>query len=260
MSMKRILAMALLTAGLALTSKAQIVGDTGDLILGFRKAGTSFDILVDVGQASLYRAGSSFTVGALNTADISTVFGAGWNSDSAIKWGVFGSTVDGEGGPMGGVVTDNTVWATGATALQRAPAVSLSNASSKIYNLYGAVLGQTSNLSSSQSYKISSANGFNGYTDNITSGGANPTGPYFDFFSQTLEKNTNGTNSLNLYQVQPGTAGAPATNLGYFTLNGSALTFNAFTAIPEPSTYAAILGVVALGVAAYRRQRQVTLA
>jgi len=47
-----------------------------------------------------------------------------------------------------------------------------------------------------------------------------------------------------------------ATDLGTFALSsGGELTFTAFTAIPEPSTYAAILGALTIGFVAIRRRR-----
>ena len=55
-----------------------------------------------------------------------------------------------------------------------------------------------------------------------------------------------------------------STFLGTFALytadggghNVGDLTFTAFTAIPEPSTYAALLGAVTLGVVVIRRRQQ----
>src|SRR5208283_2677764 len=65
--------------------------------------------------------------------------------------------------------------------------------------------------------------------------------------------------TLNLYSLLPGTGGAgSSTELGYFTLTDTSgnfsLTYTAFTAIPEPSTYAAILGALTVGFVLVRRR------
>jgi hypothetical protein len=73
---------------------------------------------------------------------------------------------------------------------------------------------------------------------------------------------TTGTKTLYLYEVQPNdTLGASSvTKLGSFafdTSTGGLVYTSLFTApIPEPSTYAAIFGVLMLGFAAYRRRFQ----
>ena len=61
---------------------------------------------------------------------------------------------------------------------------------------------------------------------------------------------------MDLYSI---TANA-SSFLGTFALyqNGD-LTFTAFQAIPEPTTYAALLGVATLGFAAIRRRKQAQL-
>ncbi len=41
-----------------------------------------------------------------------------------------------------------------------------------------------------------------------------------------------------------------------YSLLGGTFTYTGGTAVPEPSTYAMIFGVVALGFAAYRRRKQ----
>jgi hypothetical protein len=62
----------------------------------------------------------------------------------------------------------------------------------------------------------------------------------------------------DLYSVLSGSAGTAATLLGTFALTDSGLlTFTGtnYSAVPEPSTYALVGGVFALGVAFYRRRR-----
>jgi hypothetical protein len=67
-----------------------------------------------------------------------------------------------------------------------------------------------------------------------------------------------GSNSLALYSLLPGTgSGGSSTKLGTFTLTDTAGVFSlsfTVTAIPEPSTYAAILGALTVGFVLIRRR------
>ena len=63
---------------------------------------------------------------------------------------------------------------------------------------------------------------------------------------------TAATSSLILYELQPTVSGtAAAVDLGTFTLSSTGLTFSA---IPEPSAYAAVLGALTLGFVMIRRR------
>ncbi len=64
------------------------------------------------------------------------------------------------------------------------------------------------------------------------------------------------SNTLNLYSLLPGTLGhGSATDLGFFTLTDTSGVFSlSFTVIPEPSTYAAILGALTVGFVLVRRR------
>jgi hypothetical protein len=77
---------------------------------------------------------------------------------------------------------------------------------------------------------------------------------YSNTFGSPVESSTVGSTSLNLYELTPG--GGAGTLLGTFNLSSTGLTFTGFTAIPEPSTYAALLGVATLGFVAIRRRKQ----
>lgn len=73
-----------------------------------------------------------------------------------------------------------------------------------------------------------------------------------------FEATTASDYRLDLYQLVPNgsVTKTDGTDLGYFTLaNDGVLTFTA-TAIPEPSTYAAILGAAAMGFVMIRRRKE----
>jgi hypothetical protein len=70
---------------------------------------------------------------------------------------------------------------------------------------------------------------------------------------------SSSSNQMGLYALQPGTgSGGSVTELGYFTLADNSgtfsLDFTSITAIPEPSTYAAILGALTIGFVVVRRR------
>jgi hypothetical protein len=82
------------SALLAFPAQAQLVSYTqGDLLLGFHKAGVSNDVVINIGQASLYRdatADFSVNVGNLGTL-LGNTFGAGWANDDSLQWAVVGN-------------------------------------------------------------------------------------------------------------------------------------------------------------------------
>ena len=86
--------LALLASGPLAHATATTSYTAGDLFLGFRQAGNNSDYLVNIGQASLYTgAASTITLSKGNiAADLSTVFGGGWDSDNTICWSVSGTT------------------------------------------------------------------------------------------------------------------------------------------------------------------------
>jgi len=268
MNTKNIFAVALL-AGLALVSRADVVDNIGDLTLAFRGTGVSNDLAVSLGAASTFETYTPgvhtiYAGGGALGLDLVSGFGATWNSNATtnVKWGVFGSVLAGAG-PVNGSA-DDTLWSTVKTAqggLSRASAGIQDNPSGTIGGwAYGTVNGAGSTANNTQATLQSNAAGAGGYTDNITTGGTLNFGPFFGYFNANIENTTLGTsNRLDLYKLAPGSG--TGTLLGFFTLgNDSSLTFTVPAAIPEPSTYAAILGVATLGFAAIRRRKQALVA
>lgn len=89
------LAVAVVTALSAPSAHAQspVTYTQGDLLLGFKKAGVGQDVVVNIGQASLYRdASSAFSVNVGNLGTLlSDTFGANWYNDSSLQWAVAGN-------------------------------------------------------------------------------------------------------------------------------------------------------------------------
>ena len=261
MNTKNILGAALLATGLAVAAHAQINVQTGDLVLGFRQAGNSQDLLVDLGQASVFEnATSTINLSPLFAAsDLTSTFGSSWATSNNVKWGVFGATYNGDSGSLS--VASDTLWSTSANgSIARQVDVNQNLPAGGIFTMtYASLYGATPITSGGADVHTSSANGTFGYTDSITLGGTALSD--WGYFNTNVVEGV-GPGSLALYEMQPTATGtAPGTLLGTFTLGSNgAFSFSPFAAIPEPSTYAGILGVVTLGIVAIRRRRQAAAA
>ena len=279
-NMKKFILTALLTTGLASTAFAQL--SSGDIVLGFRDTGNAgagnLAIKLGLGSALVSNAtgnGGTYLVtnlldsGTYGSSTISGIFGAGWATSSTLKWAAAGSVLGtDDSNPEGARNTlfatksanssslDGTAvtagWNTGTSTVQNAATALIS----PVYSNFGSGNFRTSTTTATGAWS----------KQEVPVSGTN----YFGYFASgptVLENSTNITGtyvSSDLWKMSPTNNGGDGSKTFLGTLaiygNGDVKFSSAFTAIPEPSTYAAILGVVALGVAAYRRQRQVTLA
>ncbi|WP_395736195.1 PEP-CTERM sorting domain-containing protein [Prosthecobacter sp.] len=92
----------LAAAGMAFASTAVNAATTytaGDLLLGFRQTGTGAStnsLVIDIGQASLYRDATGTLNPVLGTAgldaDLAAQFGPNWYTDGSVKWAIVGTT------------------------------------------------------------------------------------------------------------------------------------------------------------------------
>ncbi len=108
-------------------------------------------------------------------------------------------------------------------------------------------LGTTSDLISVTSGILTGPSGIGGVTLHLSNSGGFAAGTYtlFDF-------NTGGTTTSD-FEASDFALGSTISGFTYsLALNGNTLQLTA-SAIPEPSTYAAIFGALVLGLAAYRR-------
>jgi hypothetical protein len=236
----------------------------GDLVLAFddpTSEPSNGNLIVDIGAASSYlttqtaaasgdqtdlssylTAGQTYTVAAFKTADLTTVYGS---SPTGVKWTVVGGNGS-DGGPAN--VTFDSLWFStpGSTALIAQNDTSQGGKSNAIENFeQGAINGTLHNggLSSASANLSTSYNSLVGTLGNF---GYQP--------STTEALVSTSPTTLALYQLQATDNGAPGAfseELGIFTLSGSGLTF---TAIPEPSVYAAVLGALTLGFVMIRRR------
>ncbi|MEI6860994.1 MAG: PEP-CTERM sorting domain-containing protein [Verrucomicrobiota bacterium] len=269
MKTKYLLAL-LALAGSAISTQATTVSvGLNDLVLGFRATGgtgATTNLEINLGNVSnFYGVSGQVTLTGLNVADLSSTFGASWNTRSDLLWGVIGTTGNAAGTTAGGnAIAASTLWASKSEStltLQSTPWTQANvsaqqgpaNTISTLYNGATASLnGATATGNSATAALLS--NSVNGSWSRQEGTVA------FGFFTRSqFENNTNfGSSSIvasDLYQVQP--TGGPAVYVGTFALNnnGTLVFGNSPNAVPEPSSYAAIFGAVVLGFVALRRRR-----
>lgn len=235
----------------------------GDLVLGFTNSGASKDLLVDVGPANDYftsatalaatgnasngslTAGTTYTVAAYNAADLTTALGASNAVSTSTLWTVFGGNGTTGNAPVS-TTPIQTLWlsAPSTTTVVSRPTAGQQGLSQNIDGLTNTLAGAGMASPDAEAF---STKPFGALLTGSMNFGFNTGG--------ATAGNTSATSSLILYELLPssGTSGT-AIDLGTLTLTSTALTFTAFTAIPEPSTYAAVLGALTVGFVMIRRK------
>jgi len=269
------LSLAAVAATLTVSARAEAISDAGngDLVLGiYATAGTGNGntLQVNLGEFTRFAKfdGSTVTISELALADLNNFGASGAFARSTVSWGVIGysgtSTYTSTG--TGLKTTRNTLFATSTGSLNSGSINAQVGAAGAIGGLYGTLANGTATANSSSSMYVTS--------DSFSWAGQQIAGAPLDFgFFTSTVTSTADVASLSLYELLPSNAtnatytetgitaadkGVPRL-LGNFNLasNGTLTFTNAGTAIPEPSTYAAIAGSVILGVVAYRRRRAV---
>jgi len=273
-----LLAVAGITIG-CLSVSAQVTYTVGDLLVGFRASGgigSDTTFVYNIGSSVGFRNNPS--QGALATVgtQLSSVYGADWFTRTDVSWGVIGvrsnanpqfdTTVVG-GDPVSTIYASRggtgfnttTAWGT-PTAFNRATVVSTANTITGFTHTGSQVAGTFSFQTAA-----SGTNNFGAFVStSVTNDWANYTAPNADFgtFTGGIE-NTFGTGNqfsyLDLYRILATTSGAsPTGTLGLgsyvtsFTIDSAGVITSA---IPEPSSAAALVGLIALGAVASRRRR-----
>ncbi len=273
MNTKILTVAALLLAGMSAPVFAQ---SNGDLILGFTASsgtGAATDIEVDLGAASNYAA--ALTPGTYNltnlNSDLTSTYGS-WASDSNLSFAIFGSEAFGAGnssGPSKSLWASYSPYTAGTPGYVTGPAAGNSSANSNIVGIYG---GFTNGTSLSDITGTTASLGSNTVTFTGTSIGTSTQGSMTNLGAGTNFSmpstvtnlfSTTPTGSEELFYLKgnlaAGTTSADIQGVNgltsYFTVNSNgALTF---TVVPEPSTYAALIGIAALGYALLRRRREI---
>lgn len=251
----------LAVAGLALASTAANAATTaytnGDIFLGFRQAGNTSSLIVNLGQASQYRDGT--VSGALSLGDLGAAlnewYGSDdWSSDASVTWGIVGAVSTTVGVDLANTLyasKPEVVFGTTETPYDRASIATQGNGRSNIVTMANAFAGKTSTTGSSvaliQSNTVAGAWG-------ATSGASAANG--FSYFSGMEGNFADGTATaaLDLFRMQTGSGAG--TLEGTFTINDAGVvSFNAAAAVPEPGRVA----FLALGLGGFllRRRRSV---
>ena len=270
--------LALSVAALAATTGvfAATTTDTqaaGDILLGFYTSsgtGATQNLIVNLGSFTQFDSnnGGTITFSSSIVADLAATYGANWNSRTDLEWTVTGATYTGS---VNGL-TRNTIFATSPRASIGNSPASIDSASDGILaavrgniQAIGNTYNNTETTANSSVSVVVSTNTDSLYSRQQTSNAAQ--------FGPNNANFTNGTSISDFYGLVPTLGGVAPTGLstdasglvwsrgsnylGYFTLDGSGLSFTAAgSAIPEPSSYAAICGLAIMGyVAAGRRRR-----
>jgi len=214
-------------------------GQVGDVILGFQDTVKNIDYLVDLGPGSSFSGFTSINVGT----DLAAAFGAGWNADSNLYFGVFGINS-----------AKSLVWASTLSGNSAFP-VKVSGALSTTLQHYTTMLNafntSGTTLSTGVEFTGASSLGFQDWTGN------NPTGAptsAFAVYNQTLEAGVAANQTLDVYQT--GNTGGSSTTL-FSAGNGNPIQVTSagvVQAVPEPSTYALMAFGALVLVVLYRRK------
>jgi hypothetical protein len=213
----------------------------------------------------------TYAIGNLNTS-LTNIYGGNWNTRPDLYFGVVGAAGATAVGPNGQPIL--TIWASSAKTGGSSPAPAWNQNAASYYTtpntnigtVYNAFLtgvsladinSQTSAFGATLKGSSISAAAFGSWSAtgngaSLATANAFGLAPLGSTNGVSFETTSGSGLSLDLYQLVPGSGNAQ--DLGYFTLaSNGGLTF---TAIPEPSAYAALLGAAALGLVAIRRRRQ----
>jgi len=293
MKLKSLLVSSLfLTAGLSLANaQTTTFVNTGDLLVGFRSSDSTVNLTVDLGSFTNFNVAAG-TLVDLSSRVSGTDINAVSSTWSNLSWAVYGSGSKAQIDPATGLAKNALLFSAqrdSFATLSTAP----KNAGSTTQNVSVVNLEHTYD-GASQSYanrpSTANSNTFGTLSDGTQAGsytkeaiGAN----FFGYANAPLsiieQQGVGSVGTANsawaladLYLLTPGTTATtinkPGTYVGTFGLavantvdsTGKAYTAgnflfeagsaSAFVAIPEPSTYAAILGALTVGFVALRRR------
>jgi hypothetical protein len=252
----------------AASASAQIPGVFNDVIVGFTNQATNIEI--NLGTSLQADGPGTYNLGNFNSilSDATTGFGSSWASNSSLTFGAIGSVGSTTTGSLGlngdpkGTAYVTSAWTstTGTLGVQNSVSPYSGGAtltSSKLNTIAANVSTVMSAMTDAQATVVIAGKAVSMPTTTSGSWDSKANlGAAFGSFDKSLFSNsvTNvGTGSFvaeDLYKFSP--SAAPVF-IGTLSLDTSGnLTF---TVVPEPSTYAAILGVMTMGIVMIRRRR-----
>lgn len=230
-----LLALAAGTAFIAPAASAATSAE-GDLFLGIRATGgtgSMKNVVINLGSHSQFTSGSAPTALSLGTvgADLTAIFGSGWNTRSDLFWGIAGST---SAFTTMGAEPAKTLFATRGRSAPATPATPWTRQSS---TAQGTTVSKMTSMMGAFNVSTASGGATNGVQQNksdTNSWGSFQTGgtvansgpaPGIAFATWNATVDTTPAGTLDLFRLRPATASAPAgsngDNLGSFTIDAS---------------------------------------
>jgi len=240
--------------------------DAGDILLGFftnSGVGAGSNLMVNLGSFDQFdnNDGATTNFSSSIVADLNATYGSGWNTRTDIKWSVTGATF--ASSVFG--VTRNTIFATavsGAAPIASASDGILAGVRSNVSTIGTTFNAFATTANSTVSVVVPGSN-----VDSMQGRLTTNNSPQFGAIGQNV---TTATSVSDFYALVPTSGGISPTGLatdadgivfvrgtnrlGEFSLSGTGISFTA-SAVPEPSTYAALAGAAVLGLAAFRRRQ-----
>jgi hypothetical protein len=227
----------------ALASQAAVIGGVNQLVIGFQETGAANDVELNLG---LLDTSNLLTVGTHNLGNVATLLNTNLGTDwTQISWAAAAATKLSAGGNE--FVTSKWTSSTGTLGVANSDAFgspsasAINNGITKVSQLdNGVVTGGLIAASDIKSFTVNSTTGFN-----------------FGPQAKNLLVNS-GFSASDLYLLKANLDSSAPGVLGVSGFQGTLAVSSAgditFTVIPEPSTYAVILGALTIGFVALRRR------
>jgi len=215
-----------------------------DLLLAFYATGgegATTSLVIDIGQASLYRdAAGELFLGSIKT-DLENAFGSDWATRGDVFWGVFGTSYSATVGADGpwtlygvraqtSVGTQAQAFNLGSIATQSQPGTRIHDLGDA-YALTGTATGLTVGANPAVSVQDSSAdNDFAEYQSNAG-------GTSFGYFNSALGNFANGVvgSAVDLFRMPTGASTAKGTYEGTFTIGSNGVVRFSIVTNPAPT-------------------------
>ena len=228
----------------------------GDVVMGFTNGGEGKDVVFDFGSIGTFTSlagGTTYNLAGFSSAALSSQIGADWFNSTT-------PTMVSAGAGTGNTFTPtDLILITAAhdpvdnSFVKPLTSTASHSTSNAIGSFAGALKGATaiSGTTSAVAFTPSAGTSYTTLDGNVLSANTN-----LNTYASVLDGSATAY-QLELFKM-PAVANSAtsAVDLGFFTITSTGATFTSLAAIPEPSTYAAILGVATLGFAAIRRRKQ----
>ncbi len=243
------------------TLSAQAAFNTLDVLVGFRSTAATSDLEINIGNISVLSTDTTTTLLGNYNASLTSVFGASWATTGGINWSAAGTDntnnidlISAKWGTAAGTLgtQNSTAWSATSTSGLGLASSAIVVAGQGYTGANATALANPNAISIPKSILESWSN------QQTTTSFAWGTSP---FTNSTVNNTTNRVNTsvaasvIDLYQMTADTAGHFLGTLS-LTSTGDLFFTAVLTPVPEPSTYALILGAAALGFVMIRRRKQ----